>query len=202
MSSYLSIPTLPPDHLRLPPQLEGLGRLVYNLYCSLHPEVRELFARIDRQIWSGFRSPVAVLRASRDWTSLLDDPDFMVRYHTVLEQFDTYMANGREHWFARHHGGELEGPVAYFCAEYGLHETLPIYSGGLGVLAGDHSFHLDVLGHLLADIRDRPMHLTPGRKLAPVDVAWVAALFEGVVPPWRRETEDAEDPGRWFINYM
>ncbi|MDF1701835.1 MAG: ferritin-like domain-containing protein [Planctomycetota bacterium] len=72
----------------------------------------------------------------------------------------------------------------------------------MSVLADDHSFHLDVLGHLLADIRDRPMHLTPGRKLAPVDVAWVAAMFEGVVPPWRREAEDAADPGRWFINYM
>ena len=48
------------------------------------------------------------------------------------------MANGREHWFARHHGEELDGPVAYFCAEYGLQESLPIYSGGLGVLAGDH----------------------------------------------------------------
>ena len=59
----------------------------------------------------------------------------------------------------------------------------------LVVLAGDHSFHLDILGHLLADIRDRPMHLTPGRKLAPIDVPWIAARFEGVVPPWRREAE-------------
>ena len=70
------------------------------------------------------------------------------------------------------------------------------------VLAGDHSFHLDILGHLLADIRDRPMHLTPGRKLAPVDVPWVAAMFEGVVPPWRREAEADTGPRRWFINYM
>jgi rubrerythrin len=72
----------------------------------------------------------------------------------------------------------------------------------MNVLADDHSFHLDILGHLLADIRDRPMHLTPGRKLAPVDVAWVAAMFEGVVPPWRRESQEDTDPGRWFINYM
>ena len=70
------------------------------------------------------------------------------------------------------------------------------------VLAGDHSFHLDILGHLLADIRDRPMHLTPGRKLAPVDVPWIAAMFEGVVPPWRREAESEDGPRRWFINYM
>jgi hypothetical protein len=70
------------------------------------------------------------------------------------------------------------------------------------VLAGDHSFHLDILGHLLADIRDRAMHLTPGRKLAPVDVPWVAAMFEGVVPPWRREPESEGSQQRWFINYM
>src|SRR5688572_25861046 len=71
------------------------------------------------------------------------------------------------------------------------------------VLAGDHSFHLDILGHLLADIRERPMHLTPGRKLAPVDVPWVAAMFEGVVPPWRREIRaETGSQTRWFINYM
>ena len=108
------------------------------MYWSWHPEVRQLFARIDRRQWLNFRSPVAVLRVQRDWTSLLNDPDFMVQYETVLRDFDLYMANGREHWFAREHGDELDGPVAYFCAEYGLQESLPIYSGGLGVLAGDH----------------------------------------------------------------
>ena len=132
------IPTLPiPDH-RLPPALDGLNRLAYNMYWSWHPEVRSLFARIDRRVWLNYRSPVAVLRVQRDWTSLLDDPDFMVQYQTVLNAFDVYMENGREHWFTRHHGEEIEGPVAYFCAEYGLQESLPIYSGGLGVLAGDH----------------------------------------------------------------
>jgi starch phosphorylase len=108
------------------------------MYWSWHPEVRSLFARIDRRVFLSYRSPVAVLRASRDWTSLLEDPDFMVEYQNILDAFDTYMANGREHWFARHHGDEIDGPVAYFCAEYGLQESLPIYSGGLGVLAGDH----------------------------------------------------------------
>lgn len=72
----------------------------------------------------------------------------------------------------------------------------------LDVLAHDHGFHLDILGHLLADIRDREMHLTPGRKLAPVEVPWVAAIFEGVVPPWRRDQESESQPNRWFINYM
>jgi rubrerythrin len=72
----------------------------------------------------------------------------------------------------------------------------------LDVLAHDHGFHLDILGHLLADIRDREMHLTPGRKLAPIEVPWVAALFEGVVPPWRRDEQSEGSPNRWFLNYM
>ena len=76
----------------------------------------------------------------------------------------------------------------------------------LEILVDDHSLHLDILGHLLADIRDQPMHLTPGRKLAPVDVPWVAALFEGVTPPWHREAdkedEKATKASKWFLNYV
>jgi glycogen phosphorylase len=134
----LDIPTLPVSPLRLPAKLEGLQRIAYNLYWSWHPEVRALFSRIDRDTWAGFRNPVPILQASRDWSPLLDDPDFMARYQTVLARFDAYMANGSGHWFARHHGTDLAGPVAYFCAEFGLHESLAVYSGGLGVLAGDH----------------------------------------------------------------
>ena len=62
----------------------------------------------------------------------------MADYHDILAEFEAYMANGADHWFQRRHAKELEGPIAYFCAEYGLHESLGIYSGGLGVLAGDH----------------------------------------------------------------
>ena len=70
-----SIPTLPVAEHRLPPKLEGLYRLAYNMYWSWHPEVRQLFVRIDRETWLDFRSPVAVLRHQRDWTSLLNDPE-------------------------------------------------------------------------------------------------------------------------------
>ena len=56
----------------------------------------------------------------------------------VDPRFDAYMADGEDHWFERRHGSEIGGTIAYFCAEFGLHESLAIYSGGLGVLAGDH----------------------------------------------------------------
>lgn len=132
------IPTLHSRGLRLPPQLEGLSRLAYNLYWSWHPEVRTLFSRIDRAAWQRTRNPVPVLQAQRDWSDLLDDPDFMTQYRTQLKAFDAYMESGSEHWFERHHATDVTGPIAYFCAEFGLHESLGIYSGGLGVLAGDH----------------------------------------------------------------
>jgi glycogen phosphorylase len=136
--AHLNIPTLPPETLRLPAQLDGLQRLAYNTWWSWHPLVRVLFSRIDRDAWRRYRNPVPVLQSQRNWSTLLDDPDFMVQYRTLLNAFDRYMADGKTHWFARHHANDLKGPVAYFCAEFGLHESLGIYSGGLGVLAGDH----------------------------------------------------------------
>ncbi len=133
-----TIPTLPVRTLRLPAQLHGLERIAYDLYWSWHPQTRALFSRIDRGAWRRFRSPVAVLQARRDWSTLLDDTDFMVQYRTLLAAYDAYRANGTDSWYERDHRGALDGPIAYFCAEFGLHESLGIYSGGLGVLAGDH----------------------------------------------------------------
>jgi len=124
--------------LRLPRQLDGLRRLAYNLYWTWHPEVRALFSRIDPTAWARTRSPIPVMRGLQDWSRLLEDADFLGEYQAQLAAFDAYIANGRGHWFARRHGEEVGGPVAYFCAEYGLHESLAVYSGGLGVLAGDH----------------------------------------------------------------
>jgi len=124
--------------LRVPPHLAGLRRLAFNLYWTWHPEVRELFSRIDAGAWDRYRSPVPLLHLDRDWTELLDNEGFMVDYQAVVASFDAYLANGAGHWYPGGAGATFPGPVAYFCAEYGIHETLGLYSGGLGVLAGDH----------------------------------------------------------------
>src|SRR6476659_9739722 len=134
----IEISTLPIAGLRLPAQLEGLQRLAYNHYWMWHPRVRVLFRRIDVQSWLRYRNPVPVLHQQRDWSPVLEDVDLMAEYRTLLDEFDHYMDNGAGHWFERQHGRAFEKPIAYFCAEYGLHESLGIYSGGLGVLAGDH----------------------------------------------------------------
>jgi glycogen phosphorylase len=134
----IEIPTLPPAGVRLPDKLAGLERLAYNLYWIWHPRVRVLFRRIDAGSWLRYRTPVPVVQAQHNWSEVLDDIDLMAEYKTLLDQFDRYLANGSGHWFQRQHPDRLDGPIAYFCAEYGLHESLGIYSGGLGVLAGDH----------------------------------------------------------------
>src|SRR6187397_2346269 len=132
------VPAQPAASFPLPPRLEGLRRLAYNLHWTWHPRTRGLFSAIDRTAWARYRNPIPVISGPTDWSRLLDDPRFLAEYHDVLADFDSYMANGAGHWFQRHYGDALAGPITYFCAEYGLHESLGIYSGGLGVLAGDH----------------------------------------------------------------
>ena len=138
MPTRVTVPTIPGAQFRLPPQLEGLRALAYNLYWAWHPRTRIIWSRIDRQVWTRHRNPVPVLAGPVDWDRLLDDTSFMAEVREVLRDFERYLENGSDRWFLRHHATELPGPVAYFCAEYGLYESLGIYSGGLGVLAGDH----------------------------------------------------------------
>jgi starch phosphorylase len=138
MEPLVRVPSIPAANFRLPPRLEGLRRLAYNLYWSWHPRAKILFSRIDARAWSRYRNPVPVLATPRNWAPLLEDPAFIAEYDDVIAEFDRYMANGQDHWFARRYASSLEGPIAYFCAEYGFYESLGIYSGGLGVLAGDH----------------------------------------------------------------
>jgi glycogen phosphorylase len=132
------IPSIPAASFPLPPRLEGLRRLAYNLHWSWHPRTRGLFNLIDRTAWTRYRNPIPVISGATEWSRLLDDAKFLAEYHDVLAEFDAYMANGAGHWFQRRYADRLNGPIAYFCAEYGFHESLGIYSGGLGVLAGDH----------------------------------------------------------------
>jgi starch phosphorylase len=134
----VSIPSIPAASFPLPPRLEGLRRIAYNLRWAWDPRTRNLWSLIDRTAWTRYRNPIPVISGPTEWSRLLDDEKFLAEYHDVLAEFDRYMADGSGHWFQRKHGDKLAGPIAYFCAEYGIHESLGIYSGGLGVLAGDH----------------------------------------------------------------
>jgi glycogen phosphorylase len=132
------VPSIPEASFPLPPRLEGLRRLAYNLHWAWSPRTRNLWSLIDRTAWTRYRNPIPVISGPTNWSLLLDDEKFLAEYHDALAEFDDYMANGSGHWFQRKFADQLDGPIAYFCAEYGVHESLGIYSGGLGVLAGDH----------------------------------------------------------------
>ena len=132
------VPSIPAASFALPPRLEGLRRLAYNLHWAWHPQTRNLWSLIDRTAWTRYRNPIPVVSGPTEWSRLLGDEKFLAEYHDALASFDEYMANGSDHWFRRRYGGRLDGPIAYFCAEYGFQESVGIYSGGLGVLAGDH----------------------------------------------------------------
>jgi starch phosphorylase len=136
----VTVPTLAGQEFALPPALEGLRDLAYNLWWSWTPRASSFFSRIEAPVWSRYRNPVPVLAAcdAARWEALMADEDFVVDAMRLLDEFHAYMADPQESWIAKSGAATLEGPIAYFCAEFGLHESMQIYSGGLGVLAGDH----------------------------------------------------------------
>ena len=144
MTTSLRVPVMAGHDFQLPRGLEGLGELAYNLWWSWTPRAGSLFSRIDGLAWSRHRNPIPVMsgvEASR-WAELAADEDFMVDASRLSDEFTRYMENGADSWY-RHQAdadpaAQLPGCIAYFCAEYGIHESMQIYSGGLGVLAGDH----------------------------------------------------------------
>ena len=140
MTTSLHVPTLSGHDFNLPAGLEGLGELAYNLWWSWTPRAQSLFSRINVSAWTRHRNAIAVLRYSDQarWAELTADEDFMVDASRVLDEFGRYMANGSDSWYASSPERALPGPIAYFCAEFGIHESMQIYSGGLGILAGDH----------------------------------------------------------------
>ncbi|MGH2427923.1 MAG: alpha-glucan family phosphorylase [Candidatus Limnocylindria bacterium] len=140
MTTSIRVPTLPGHDFNLPAGLEGLGEVAYNLWWSWTPRAQSLFSRIDHLTWARHRNPIPVLTGTNQarWAELTGDEDFMVDASRVLDEFDRYMENGADSWYGASPDRKLPGPVAYFCAEFGIHESMQIYSGGLGILAGDH----------------------------------------------------------------
>ena len=125
---------------RIPEKLRRLEELANNLVYSWDRDIRGLFWRLDRQLWidCGNNPKLFLRRVAQDrLDSVAEGRDFMEDYNRALSSFDSYMTLGPR--------PEIDGKldrgtdlIAYFCAEFGLHESLPIYSGGLGILAGDH----------------------------------------------------------------
>ncbi|MEP7287600.1 MAG: alpha-glucan family phosphorylase [Chloroflexota bacterium] len=126
----------------LPTSLERLHELAYNLRWSWDHETIALFRRLDRELWEHTgRNPVWMLGlvSQQQINNAAADESFMAHLDRVCETFDRYMQNTTTTWYAKHYGVPPAKPyIAYFSAEFGLTECLRNYSGGLGVLSGDH----------------------------------------------------------------
>lgn len=119
---------------------EKLSRIAANLWWSWNPEVVEIFRAIDSKTFTELRhNPVRLLEIYTDakLESVARSGVLFSKIHRAYRSFQEYMQS-QSTWGSTHCGILGQAPVAYFSAEFGLHESLPIYSGGLGVLAGDH----------------------------------------------------------------
>jgi len=126
----------------------GLNRLARNLWWTWNQESQEIFQELSPRGWQNlYHNAVAILHEVSDYELRvrLQDLDFAERVRHVLQSFKTYL-NEESTWGKVNAPSLLQNPVAYFTAEFGFHETLPIAAGGLGILAGDHAKSASDLG--------------------------------------------------------
>jgi starch phosphorylase len=119
----------------------GLNKLAHNLWWCWDQEAQDLFQELSPRGWQNlFHNPVAVLRevSEPELRVHLQDTQFADRARAVLHDFEAYLKE-QNTWGHKNAPQLLKNPVAYFSAEFGLHESLPISAGGLGILAGDHT---------------------------------------------------------------
>ena len=132
----------------LPERISGLWQLAFNLQWTWHPEAREVFRRLDYPLWrltSHNSVRMLHLTTKQQLRQAARDPAFIALYDAAIEGLGRALTS-KESWWGRTHSGLPNRPIAYFSAEFALHQSLPIYAGGLGVLAGDHCKEASDLG--------------------------------------------------------
>ena len=125
---------------QLPDKIKRLTEIANNLWWSWNTEFLKLFQLIDIDLWETVgKNPIKFLKlVNQDKIEQIsEDSEFLKQYNKVVENFDNYM-NSKDTWFSKKYAGNKNDLIAYFSAEYGLDEIITIYSGGLGILSGDH----------------------------------------------------------------
>ena len=139
---------------QLPKNINRLQEIANNLWWSWNSEFLRLFKKIDNDLWETVdKNPVKFLkRVSQERLEMAaNDDSFIKEYNKVVKNFDDYMTS-KYTWFSKKYPENKNDLIAYFSAEYGLDETIPIYSGGLGILSGDHLKSASDLGIPLVGI--------------------------------------------------
>jgi starch phosphorylase len=134
----VNIPTLPTTEFSIPAAYARVVELAYNLWWSWNATGSSLWSNLDPIAWERQHNPLELLASIEPshWEVIGHIEAVQDRYRTALSEFTRYMAD-TDTWYARK-GQNLESPIAYLCTEFGVHASVPFYSGGLGILAGDH----------------------------------------------------------------
>lgn len=125
---------------QLPERIAKLSEIANNLWWSWNTEFLRLFESIDIDLWENSeKNPVKFLKMIDQYRieQITNDAEFLKKYDKVVENYENYMSS-KDTWFAKNYPNNKSDLIAYFSAEYGLDEIVPIYSGGLGILSGDH----------------------------------------------------------------
>ena len=125
---------------QLPKEISKLSEIANNLWWSWNTEYLKLLKQIDRDLWENVgKNPVKFLKlvSQERLEKASQNQEFLKQYNIVANNFESYM-NSKNTWFSKNYPKNENDLIAYFSAEYGLDETIPIYSGGLGILSGDH----------------------------------------------------------------
>ncbi|MCA9454783.1 MAG: alpha-glucan family phosphorylase, partial [Nitrospira sp.] len=163
-------------------EFRNLSELAQNVWWSWSPEGRAVFSYIDPTLWRlTYHDPIKQLQkiASDRLEALGQDVVFLSLYREAMKAFHVYM-EAKDHWFGRTYPQWQNHTIAYFSAEFGLHRSVPLYSGGLGILAGDH----------LKEASDL------GVPLVAVGFMYSQAYFRQVVDTngWQEAVYDSVDP--------
>jgi len=137
-----------PVKFSLPRRLKRLEELAFNLWWVWHPEAQRLFRAIDDLLWEEtYHNPIAFLRDCERTrlNAMTNDRYFLDKFDQVMRGFDRYM-HENDTWFSKAYPDLSDEMMAYFSFEFGLHESLMVYAGGLGVLSGDHLKEASNLG--------------------------------------------------------
>ncbi len=137
-----------PNHYSLPERINRLSELAYNLWWVWNPIGLRIYLQLDRRLWEKVNhNPIAFLHQvdASKLSAAVKDKYFLEEYDRVMAEFDAYMSNQKT-WFAQQYPELIKRQVAYFSFEFGLHESMPFYAGGLGILAGDHLKEASDLG--------------------------------------------------------
>ena len=125
---------------QLPKKINKLSEISNNLWWSWNTEFLQLFKMIDKDLWERIeKNPTKFLKlvSQEKIEKAAQNEEFVKRYEEIAKNFENYM-NSKNTWFSKNYSNNKNDLIAYFSAEYGLDEILPIYSGGLGILSGDH----------------------------------------------------------------